>query len=122
MSSRKHASKNNVEEAFSKLEDSLAKVQASRPKLDKTLPAPEDSIFICEPVKKLAQWYIDTTEDFANHGIALRKSSAMWAAGTPWAPLFDVQYSIAKRFIENSVMVARDLWQVQRLSSSHHDS
>ena len=87
-SSHKSASENNVEKAFSKLEDSLSKVQETMPKLELALPALNGLLFNSEPAKKIAQWYIDTAEDFANHGIELQEKSTIWTQGTPWAPLF----------------------------------
>jgi hypothetical protein len=70
-----HKSTDNVDKAFSKLEDSLSKVQEAIPKLELTPPGLTGSLFIFEPAKKIAQWYIDTTEDFVKHGIELRKKA-----------------------------------------------
>jgi hypothetical protein len=120
MSSHKSANENNVDKAISKLEDSLSKVQEAMPKLELTAPGLKGSLFIFEPAKKIAQWYIDTTEDFAKHGIELQEKNTMWAKGTPWAPLFEAQSSIARKLVENSAMMARNLWQVQSLPASHH--
>ena len=47
------------------------------PKLELTPPALKGSLFNFEPAKKIAQWYIDTTEDFAKHGIELQEKSTM---------------------------------------------
>jgi hypothetical protein len=122
MSSRKNASKNNVDKAFSKLEDSLSKVQEVMPKLELTPPALKGSLLNFEPAKKIAEWYIDTTEDLAKHGIELQEKSTIWAKNTPWATLFEAQSSIIRKLVENSAMTARHLWQVQNLYGSHHKS
>jgi hypothetical protein len=115
-----HKSADNVDKAFSKLEDSLSKVQEAIPKLELTPPGLTGSLFIFEPAKKIAQWYIDTTEDFAKHGIELQEKSTIWAKNTPWAALFEAQSSVARKLVENSAMMARNLWQVQSLPTSHH--
>jgi hypothetical protein len=119
MSSRKSASKNNVGKAFSKLDNSLSKVQETMPKLELAPPALKGSLFNFEPAKKVAEWYIDTAEDLANHGIELQARSNIWAQGTSWAPLFEAQSSIARKLVENSAMAARNLCQVQSLPASH---
>ena len=69
----------------------------------------------------MAEWYIETTEEFANHGIELQGRSARWAQNTPWAPLFEAQSSMARELVKNSAMTARNLWQVQSLPASHHN-
>jgi hypothetical protein len=122
-SSHKSASENNVEQAFSKLEDSLSKVQETMPKVEElALPARNGFLFNFEPVKKIAEWYIDTAEDFANHGIELQERSTIWAQGTPWAPLFQAQSSLARELVKNSALAARNLWQMQSLPASHYNS
>jgi hypothetical protein len=122
MSSRKNAYKNNVNKAFSKLEDSLSKVQETMPELELMPSALKGSLIYFEPAKKLAEWYIDTAEAFANHGIELQEKSTIWAQGTPWAPLFDAQSSIARKLVENSALAVRHLCQVQSPPAGHHSS
>lgn len=92
------------------------------PKLELTTSAVKGSLFNSEPAKKIAEWYIDTAEDFANHGIELQERSTIWAQGMPWAPLFEAQSSLARELVKNSALAVRSLWQVQSPPASHHNS
>jgi hypothetical protein len=121
-SSHKSVSENHVGKEFTKLENSLSQVQEAMPKLELALPALEGPLFDSEPAKKMAGWYIDTAEDFANHGIELRKRNTIWAQGRPWAPLFEAQSSLARELVKNFALAVRILWQVQSLTASRHNS
>ena len=121
-SSNKSASENHVGKAFSKLEHSLSEVPVTMLKVEELAPAHNGFLFNSEPAKKMAKWYIDTAEDFANHGIELQENSTIWAQGTPWAPFFEAQSSLARELVENSALAARNLWQVQSLRARHQNS
>lgn len=104
----------NIEKAFSKIEETLDKVEEAIPQLDKAIPKlkAQVSMLDVEPLKKVAGWYIDTAEDFANYGFALQESGMSWAKDTPWIHLFGIQASIARKLIGNSARAARFLWQI----------
>jgi hypothetical protein len=89
----------NVEKAFSKVEETLDKVKEAIPQLEETIPKLNGQVTMLgiEPLKKVAGWYIDTAEDFANYGFALQESGMTWAKDTPWAQLFGIQASIARK-------------------------
>src|ERR1700760_4964557 len=103
-SSNKGARTNHVGKAFSKLEHSLSEVQETMPKLELAPPGSKGSLFNSEPAKKMAERYIDTTENFANHGIELQEKSSLWAQGTPWAPFFKAQSSLVRELVKNSAL------------------
>jgi hypothetical protein len=72
-----------------------------------------DSIFSLEGVKKAAAWYIETSEKLANQALELQEKATGWAKDTPFAPLFEAQHSLARKFVERSANAARTLWQIQ---------
>lgn len=72
-----------------------------------------DSVFSLEGVKKAAAWYIETGEKFAHQALELQEKAMGWAKDTPFAPLFEAQNSLARKFVERSANAARTLWQIQ---------
>jgi hypothetical protein len=72
-----------------------------------------DSVFSLDGVKKAAAWYIETSEKLANQALELQERATGWAKDTPFAPLFEAQHSIARKFVERSASAARTLWQIQ---------
>jgi hypothetical protein len=71
-----------------------------------------ESVFNLEGVKKAAAWYIETSEKLANQALELQEKATGWAKDTPFAPLFEAQHSIARKFVERSANAARTLWQI----------
>ena len=63
--------------------------------------------------KKLAGWYIDTSEKFANQAIDFQASATEWTKKTPLAPIFEAQVEFGKKFVETSAMAARSLWRLK---------
>jgi phasin protein len=72
-----------------------------------------ESVFGPEAVKKAAAWYIETSEKLANQALELQEKAMGWAKDTPFAPLFEAQSSLARKFVEQSANAARTLWQIQ---------
>ena len=72
-----------------------------------------EAVFSLEGVKKAAAWYIETGEKLANQALELQEKATGWAKDTPFAPLFEAQHSIARKFVERSAHAARTLWQIQ---------
>lgn len=63
--------------------------------------------------KKLAAWYIDTSEKVANQAIDFQASATKWAKETPLAPIFEAQIEYGKKFVERSANAARSLWRLE---------
>ena len=72
-----------------------------------------DSVFSLDGVKKAAAWYIETSEKLAKQALELQEKATGWAKDTPFAPLFEAQHSMARKFVERSASAARTLWQIQ---------
>jgi hypothetical protein len=66
-----------------------------------------------EGAKKVAAWYIDTSEKVANQAIDLQESATKWAKETPLAPIFEAQIEYGKKFVERSANAARSLWRIE---------
>ncbi len=66
-----------------------------------------------EGAKKVAAWYIDTTEKVANQAIDFQESATKWAKETPLAPIFEAQIEYGKKFVERSANAARSLWRIE---------
>lgn len=64
--------------------------------------------------KRIAAWYIDTTESLAKEGLSLQEKSTSWAKETPLAAIFDAQKALAEQLVENSVCFARNLFQIEK--------
>ena len=111
----------NVERAFSQVEKTLDKVEEAIPHLDGAIPKlkAQVSTLGIEPLKKVAGWYIDTAEDFANYAFTLQESGLSWTKDSPWAHLFRIQASNARKLIGNSAMAARSLWQIRDHTGQH---
>ena len=71
-----------------------------------------ESFFKPDGAKKVAAWYIETSEKFATQLIELQDKATSWAKETPLAPLFEAQNSMARKLVEHSATAARNLWQV----------
>ena len=66
-----------------------------------------------EGVKKAAARCIEKSENLANRAIELQEKNTGWAKETLFAPLFEAQRSIARKFIECWASAVRNLWQIQ---------
>jgi hypothetical protein len=71
------------------------------------------NLFSVEGAKKVAAWYIDTSEKVANRAIDFQESATKWAKETPLAPIFDAQIEYGKKFVERSANAARSLWRLE---------
>jgi hypothetical protein len=63
--------------------------------------------------KKLAAWYIDTSEKVAKNALELQKTSTAWAKETPLAPIFEAQQEFSKKLVERSTSAARTIWRLE---------
>lgn len=66
----------------------------------------------CGNAKKIATWYIDTSEKLAKDALSFQERSASWANDTPLAAVFETQKAIAQQLVENSAGFVRKLWRV----------
>jgi hypothetical protein len=73
-----------------------------------------ESMFSLDGVKKAAAWYIETSEKLANQALEFQERATGWAKDTPFAPLFEAQNSLARKFVERSANAARTLWQIEQ--------
>ena len=71
------------------------------------------NLFSVKGAKKVAAWYIDTSEKFARQAIDFQESATKWAKETPLAPIFDAQIEYGKKFVERSANAARSLWRLE---------
>ncbi|HVB78881.1 MAG TPA: hypothetical protein VNE82_02900 [Candidatus Binataceae bacterium] len=62
--------------------------------------------------KKAAAWYIDTTEKLATQALDFQVKATEWAKETPIYPLIEVQQTIGRKLVEQSVTTARSLWKL----------
>ena len=71
------------------------------------------NVFTVEGAKKVAAWYIDTSEKVAKQAIDFQASATKWAKETPLAPIFEAQVEYGKKFVERSASAARSLWRLE---------
>jgi len=72
-----------------------------------------EGLFSVQGAKKVAAWYIDTSEKFAKQAINFQESATKWAKETPLAPIFDAQIEYGKKFVERSANAARSIWRLE---------
>ena len=72
-----------------------------------------EGLFSVDGAKKIAAWYIDTSEKAAKQVIGFQESATKWAKETPLAPIFDAQIEYGKKFVERSANAARSLWRLE---------
>ncbi len=73
----------------------------------------------CGNPKKIAAWYIDTSEKLAREALSFQEKSASWANDTPLAAVFEAQKTIARQLVENSVSFVRKLWRIDTDNGEH---
>ena len=70
-------------------------------------------IFSTDGLKKVAAWYIDTSEKVANGVLDYQATATEWAKSTALAPIFEAQHDLGTKFVKRSAEVARKLWQIE---------
>jgi hypothetical protein len=70
------------------------------------------NLFNIEGAKKIAAWYVDASEKFANDLLDLQASAAGWAKQTPLAPILEAQTELSRNFVKRSIDLARTTWQL----------
>ena len=72
-----------------------------------------NQFFSTDGIKKMAAWYIDTSEKVANGVLDYQASATEWAKSTALAPIFEAQHDLGTKFVKRSAEVARKLWQIE---------
>lgn len=70
------------------------------------------NLFNVEGAKKIAAWYVDASEKFANDLLDLQASATGWAKETPLAPILEAQTELSRKFVKRSIDLARTAWQL----------
>ena len=91
--------------------ESKAKERAE--KVTEKLAGLGSQFFSADGLKKVAAWYIDTSEKVANGVLDYQAGATEWAKSTSLAPIFAAQYDLGTKFVKRSAEVARKLWQIE---------
>jgi hypothetical protein len=70
-------------------------------------------VFSADGLKKVAAWYIDTSEKVANGVLDYQANASEWAKSTALAPIFEAQHDLGAKFVKRSAEVARKLLQIE---------
>ena len=91
--------------------ESKAKERAE--KATENLASAGRQVFSANGLKKVAAWYIDTSEKVANGVLDYQASASEWAKSTALAPIFEAQHDLGTKFVKRSAEVARKLLQIE---------
>jgi len=70
-------------------------------------------LFSADGLKKVAAWYIGTSEKVANGILEYQANASEWAKSTALAPIFDAQRDFSAKFVKRSAEVARKICQIE---------
>jgi hypothetical protein len=87
--------------------------KAKEYKPSETLAGMGSQMFSTDGIKKMAAWYIDTSEKVANGMLDYQASATEWAKSTALAPIFEAQHDLGTKMVKRSAEVARKLWQLE---------
>jgi hypothetical protein len=71
------------------------------------------TLFSPESAKKVAALWIDNSEKAADQALKLQAKVTEWSRNTMFAPIFEMQNSIARSYVEISAKTARRFWQLE---------
>ena len=71
-------------------------------------------VFSVDGARKVAAWYIDTSEKLANGVLDFQASTTEWAKETPLAPIIEAQQELGRKLVKRSAEVARTVWQLNQ--------
>ena len=71
------------------------------------------TLFNPEGARKIAKLWIENSERAADEILKLQAKATEWSKNTVFAPLFEMQNSIARSCVEVSTKAARSLWQLE---------
>jgi hypothetical protein len=66
-----------------------------------------------ESARKVAALWIDNNEKAVDLALKLQAKATEWSRNTMFAPIFDMQNSIARSYVEMSAKTARRFWQLE---------
>ena len=71
------------------------------------------ALFSPENTRKIAKLWIENTERAADEVLKFQAKATEWSKNTMFAPIFEMQNSIARSCVEISAKTARRLWQLE---------
>jgi hypothetical protein len=71
------------------------------------------TFFSPESAKKIAALWIDSGEKVANQALEFQAKATEWSKNTMFAPIFEMQNSIARNYVELSAKSARRFCQLE---------
>jgi hypothetical protein len=71
------------------------------------------TLFSPESARKVAALWIENSEKAADQALKLQAKATEWSRNTMFAPIFEMQNSIARSYVEISAKTARRFWQLE---------
>jgi hypothetical protein len=71
------------------------------------------TLFSPERAKKVAALWIDNSEKAADQALKFQAKATEWSKNTMFAPIFEMQNSIARSCVEISAKTVRRFWQLE---------
>ena len=71
------------------------------------------TLFSSESARKIAALWIDSGEKVATQALEFQTKATEWSKNTIFAPIFEMQNSIARDYVELSAKTARRFWQLE---------
>jgi len=71
------------------------------------------TLFSPESARKIAALWLDSGEKVANQALEFQAKATEWSKNTIFAPIFEMQNSIARDYVELSAKTARRFWQLE---------
>jgi hypothetical protein len=71
------------------------------------------TLFSPESARKIAALWLDSGEKVANQALEFQAKATEWSKNTIFAPIFEIQNSIARDYVELSAKTARRFWQLE---------
>lgn len=68
---------------------------------------------LCSSWKETAAQYINASEELAEKALEWNSKATAWAKETPLAQVFETQRNLTSQAVENSLSLARRLWQIE---------
>jgi len=72
-----------------------------------------NTLFNPENTRKIAKLWIENTERAADEVLKFQANATEWSKNTMFAPIFEMQNSLSRSFVEISAKTARRLWQLR---------
>jgi hypothetical protein len=72
-----------------------------------------NTLFSPESARKIAALWIDSGEKVASQVLEFQAKATEWSKNTMFAPIFEMQNSMARNYVELSANTARRFWQLE---------